>query len=520
MTCDYAVIGAGHNGLVAGCRLAQAGYAVTIIEQRAIAGGLAMSHAYLPEAPQHLLSLGAMDDALLAATGLATKLGLLERGYAPVALEHPYGWMGPEGETLLLFKDFERTCKDIHYFSPDDARRYRELRQTLDFLMATMDKLGAVHPAHLGKRNTATLLLQMATSKTMRKHLGRMLSTSVFEMIAETFTSTAMRGLWAFWASMFAPATVPGTGIYLSGFANVHRVGIYRPRGGMAGLIHALQQCFTENGGVVKLNSPVQSVLLENGRAAGVALRSGEVIKARCGVLASCAPQILFNHLLPTADLPEPIRQRLSFIPSNSIGVAPFKIDIASGPLNYFRAQNIRRQRDNADLRKTTFMTGTLEQHITQHQACARGQFIEAESPLYFSILSGADSSVAPENHDVLYVYSHSPTHPQRGWQVEKQPFAEQIMATAARYIDGLSSEIGRVVTSPQDFSEQFSAPDGAYFHVDMLPSRLGMNRPCAGLGGYETPVPGLYLAGSGSHPGGGVSGLPGNLAADFILKK
>jgi phytoene dehydrogenase-like protein len=92
-------------------------------------------------------------------------------------------------------------------------------------------------------------------------------------------------------------------------------------------------------------------------------------------------------------------------------------------------------------------------------------------------------------------------------------------MANAPNYIGGLEAEIGRVETSPQDFEERFGAPNGAYFHVDMIVSRMLMNRPARGLGGYKTPFPGLYLAGAGSHPSGGVCGWNGRLAAQTALQ-
>jgi phytoene dehydrogenase-like protein len=522
-TWDYLVIGAGHNGLAAACTLAKAGQSVLVIEQRAIIGGLSASHAYLPEAPQHLLSIGAMDDALMAPSSMAREFHLHQHGYHPIPLQHPYGWMNDEGETLLLFSDFERTVKEIHYFSPKDASTYRSLRGTFDFLMDSLDKIGAKHPAAIGKLDVAGSLLKLAGDRQIRETLKRMAACSAFEMIDDTFESDAMRGLWAFWTCMFAPATAPGGGIYLSGFANVHRSGIFRPRGGMTGLVGAFANCLKSLGGEIRLNSPVQRILIDSqyGTASGVRLADGTQLQARHGVLANCAPQVALGELLGDGDLDPGIVRQLRHIPANSAEVAPFKIDLASsGRLSYRRAQQLRKQRDGADLRKTTFMTGSLEDHIAQHKACLRGEAVTFEPPLYFSILSGADPSVAPDNGDVLYLYANVPVEPIGGWADNKDRYGQQIYAAASRYIDGLESEIGRLQTCPADFIEQFSAPRATYFHVDMLPTRMGNNRPAPGLGGYQTPVPQLYLAGSGSHPSGGVSGQPGKLGAEFALSQ
>ena len=519
---DYIVIGAGHNGLCAACTVAKAGKSVLVVDQRAIIGGLSASHAYLEQAPHHLLSLGAMDDALMAPSSVATDFQLRNYGYDPIPLEHPYGWMNEEGDTLLLFSDFDRTVEEIRYFSVKDAETYVTVRSTIDFLMDCLDKFGARHPAEIGKLGFARTLLTLAGDKTVRKLLGRMLSVSAFEMISETFESEAMRGLWAFWLCMFAPATVAGGGVYLSGFGNVHRAGVFRPRGGMTGLVGAFAGFLKAHGGEIRLNSKVQEVIVDGGnRSKGVRLITGEELHARSGVLANVAPQILLGTLLPENALDRTMKDRVGFIPANSVEVAPFKIDIAAGSrAGYPLAEKQRAKRDRADVRKTTFMTGTLEQHMTQHEACRRGEQVDFLPPMYFSILSAADPSIAPEGGDVVYLYSNVPVNPVGGWATNKQKYSAHMMASTQRFVSGLESEIGRIETCPTDFMEQFSTPRAAYFHVDMIPTRLGMNRPAPGLGGYQTPIKGLYLAGAGSHPTGGVSGLPGKLGAEFALKQ
>ena len=517
-TYDFIIIGAGHNGLAAACRIAKAGHSVLVLEQRQIIGGLSASHNYLSNAPNHLLSVGAMDDALMAPSTIAKDFELHRFGYNPIPLEHPYGWMNEDGDTLLLFKDFDRTVEEIRFHSTKDAQTYQDLRSTIDFIMDALDRFGARHPAEMGKRGLFSALLKAATNREIRRTLKRMLSMSSFEMIAETFESEAMRGLWAFWCCMFAPATVEGGGVYLAGFGNVHRAGVYRPQGGMTGLMNAFSGYLHEKGGEVRVESKVEQVIVEDNRASGVRLKSGEELRARHGVLANCAPQVALGELLAEGVLTSAFKQKVGFIPANSIGVAPFKIDIAANRLGYPRAQAKRDRRDGVDLRKTTFMTGTLETHLKQHEACIRGEQVNFLPPLYFSILSGADPSIAPEGGDVLYLYANVPVNPIGGWEANKQHYSDQMMVAAQPFIGGLDSEIGRVENCPQDFTDQFATPNGAYFHVDMIPTRMGMNRPASGLGGYKTPVEGLYLAGAGSHPSGGVCGLPGKLGAECAL--
>ena len=237
----------------------------------------------------------------------------------------------------------------------------------------------------------------------------------------------------------------------------------------MTGLVNALAEYLNQHGGEIRLNSKVEQIVVKDNIAKGVKLASGDILKARFGVLANCAPQVALGKLLADDILDPVMKRRIDFIPANSIGVSLYKIDIAAGKLNYNRAQAKRDKRDKIDLRKTTFMTGKLEEHILQHEACAHGEMIDFVPPLYFSILSGADSSITPENGDVLYIYVNLPLKPIGGWEASKQAYSEQIMSTAVRFIDGLDSEIGRVETCPQDFIDQFSAPNGTYFHVDLF---------------------------------------------------
>ena len=251
--------------------------------------------------------------------------------------------------------------------------------------MGAMDSLGAKHPGSIGKLDTVGTLLKAVKDKQIRKTLSRMLAISSFEMIAETFESEAMRGLWAFWACMFAPATVQGSGLYLAGFGNVHRAGVFRPKGGMTGLVAGFARLFGELGGEIRLDSKVANIIVENNTAMGVRLFNGEELRADHGVLANCAPQVALGELLEEGVLDEQMRRRVEFIPANSVDVAPFKIDIAAGGrLGYPRAQDKRAKRDSADIRKTTFMTGTLDDHITQHQACKRGEHVDFMPPMYF----------------------------------------------------------------------------------------------------------------------------------------
>lgn len=517
---DYIVVGGGHNGMSAACRLAEAKRSVLVVEQLPILGGLSASHAYLPEAPNHLLSLGAMDDMFMSQTRLTSDYRLAEHGYVGVELEAPYGWMNEDGDTLLLFRDFERTLQDIRRFSSKDAETYREIRPAIDWVLDLQGRMTEQKPSAMGTWDLLKIAIGLVGDKSLRGRLLRMYTASIYELIAETFESDAMRGLWAFWTGMIVPGDMDGTGLYLSAFGGVHRGGVRRPKGGMSGLIDAFRHRLQSMGGTVRVGQPVSRILVSNKRATGVRLGDGTVLNARRGVLASCAPQLTLGPLLEDGVLDRKTRDAVRFMPANYINVAPFKIDVAvGGRLGFPKAQAKRDAIDGVDLRKTTFMTGTLEDHMAQVQLIKVGRNV-AVPPVYMAILSAADPSIAPEGQDVLYLHSNTPAEPVGGWAQCKAEYSTTIRASASRFLGGLDAEIGAVESSPADFERRFSTPRGCYFHLDMIPTRMGAGRPAAGLGNYATPIEGLYLAGAGSHPGGGVNGWPGRLAAEQALQR
>jgi phytoene dehydrogenase-like protein len=493
---------------------------VLLVDQLSWAGGLSASLPWVPEAPDHLLSVGAMDDMLMAQTSLTEDLGLKRYGYEPVPLTAPYGWINEHGDTLLLFRDFERTLKGVRKFSGRDARTYAEIKPTLDMIMDLTETLCATRPKDISKKLLLKTALRMAPDRRGRRLLGQMASTNVFEMINETFESEAMRGLWGYWCSMVGPADLDGTGLYLMAYHAVHRKqGVLRPRGGMTGLMNAFRGLLEAHGGEIRLGNAVEEIQVSRGRATGVRLADGASYQARLGVLCNCAPQVALGELLPAGTLDRQTEVKVSMIPANAVNTAAFKIDVAVGGRIDFPAAAARRS-DGFDVRETTLMTGTLEDHIAHLKVLKLGRTLDPP-PVYMAVLSAADSTIAPEGQDVLYLHSNVPADPVTGWDAAtKQQYTDLIVTSAKRFLTGLDAEIGRVVHTPLDIENRFSAPKGAYFHVDMGPLRLGVNRPAKGLGDYTTPVTGLYLCGAGAHPGGTINGWCGRLGAQRALAR
>jgi phytoene dehydrogenase-like protein len=516
---DFVVVGGGHNGLSAACTLAKSGASVIVLESRAHLGGLANSGPFLPEAPQHILSLGAMDDMFMSCTSFISDLGLNRHGYSGHPLEAPYGWIGEDGATLLLFSDLQRTLAEVQRFSPRDARTYAELQPALSLIFDALTAVMPHHPAKLPRRDLGKLLLKLAPNRSVRRHLGHIMSSSLVDLMADVFETDQMRSLGTYWGSMIGPIDHDGGGFYCVGLAAVHRKpGVIRPRGGMNSIMAAMAAYATERGAQIRTATPVAQVDVDEGTATGVRLTDGRQITAHRGVLAAVPPQCAYGTLLPDGALDSATLAKVATLPASGNNSATFKIDVAlRDVVSYTNGARKRAHIDDFDIRKTALMTGSFDDQIRQLNAIRTGDSLE-RPPVYMAVLTANDTSLAPPGQDVVYLASNVPAQPRDGWDKAKPWYSDAIMRSVGAHLDGLDSEIGRIETSPADFGDQYATPNGSYFHVDMTPLRLAMNRPARGLGGYRAPIGSYYHAGAGSHPGGGVSGWPGRLAAETAL--
>ena len=282
--------------------------------------------------------------------------------------------------------------------------------------------------------------------------------------------------------------------------------------------MNAMAAYAAERGAQIRTGAGVAQVLVSGNRATGVRLADGTEITARRGVLAAVPPQTAYGPLLAEGVLDSATRAKVAILPASGNNSATFKIDMAlSGRVTYPNGARERRKIDDFDIRKTALMTGTFDDNIRQLQAIRAGESLD-KPPVYLAVLTANDAGLAPPGQEVVYLASNVPAQPRDGWDKSKPWFSEAIMRSVTAHLDGFGTEIGRIETSPGDFGEQFATPNGSYFHVDMTPLRLAMNRPARGLGGYRSPVECYYHAGAGSHPGGGVSGWPGRLAAETAL--
>src|SRR5581483_327997 len=345
---------------------------------------------------------------------------------------------------------------------------------------------------------------------------------SAAEVLHGRFRSEIVRNAIAQLATTAAgplDADMSGLGLMFLGF--VHRWGVGRPMGGTQAVPDAMLASMVASGGRVRTGARVETILTSGNRVTGVQLAGGEEITAWCGVVSTIDPAQLLGELLPDSVLDDRQRARVAGIPTAAFGACPAKVDVAlSGRLRVGRYE--KRRGDGLDLRIPSGLIGGLDAICRSFPQSAGGQ-IPDDIHLFTVVPTAMDPSQAPEGQDTLYLYVPAmPRNPAVPWNEQAEALGKAMVSVAAQHYDGIEElEIGRFVETPDDMARRTGATYAAPpFHVDFAISRLGPLRPALGMAGARGPVPGLFLGGAGSHPGPGINGVPGRLAAQAVIRR
>jgi phytoene dehydrogenase-like protein len=512
---DVVVVGAGHNGLVAAGYLARSGLRVLVVEAAPTVGGMTVSPAAISEAPEHRLNLCAADIVLLRATTVARDLELQRFGYREAELDPMFSYLHPDGASLVAFRDVGRTVAEIARFSRRDADTYARLMAVMDAGLRTalpMMLTNPTRPEFANVRQTAAAAARHA--RRLPEFAGLLLGSGA-DAITRRFEHPVVRSFLYGLSTFTCPIEARGTGLYMILLGLSHRFGVGRVVGGTGMLAQALTDHLLSVGGQVRTGAAVDELTLDGARVTGVRLSSGELISARAGVLTSCDPGRVLLEMLPAKHVGPVLRRGLRTIPRNKYGAGPFKVDLAlRGRL---RLDRFRRD-DSVDLRGPSTFFGTEPEIIAGFAAAAKGELPDLW-PGYAIIPTSLDPTQAPDGQDTMYLYSGaSPLDPVTPWPDLAQTAAKGLVSRASEFYDGIEElEIGRHVESWRDLESRTGS--GVMTQNDLTLPRQGPLRPALGAGGYRGPVDGLWLTGSGTHPGGTVTGIPGRLAARTMLR-
>ncbi|POP51642.1 phytoene desaturase family protein [Zhongshania marina] len=520
---DVIVAGAGHNGLVASCYLAKAGLKTLVVEAHETAGGMTATNPMAPEAPDHMINEASIHASLFRLSPIAqeleleTKYGLRQRRIDPCHVQ-----LSQDGdESIGMWNDPRRTAEEIKYFSKKDAAAWMDLSNTIDRAM----KIGLpLMNTNAHRPSPAAVLRTMGGAIRHARHIPaivKLMTNSHAAALEEMFESDMVRAclLTGLPFMEFRSDLSSFCMIYL---AALQSQGITMFEGGTGAFPKALIRCLEDHGGSVRTGAKIEEIIIKDGRAAGVRIAGGEEIFAKKGVVTAFSPKMVLNHLLPEGLLDHKTAVTAKHIPTASRGIADFKLNIAlKGRIEPRRHSEWRRKRGwDADLRLPTLQWATYEQGIKAYEDCQRGEIPEIIAGLG-QVTTAFDPSMAPEGHDTYWFWSGLvPFKPNIGWEKARDQISDMITKDSAKYYEGIEElEIARRPLAPPDIEKRFHAIDGSVYHVDPYVTRFGPGRPAFSLGGYKTPVPGLFLSGSGTHPSAGICGMPGRNSAMTAIK-
>ena len=521
---DVAIIGAGHNGLVCSAYLARAGLRVIVLEKNAVAGGATLTEEFhrgfrnsVAAYSVSLLNPAVIRDLELAAHGLK----IIERPAANF-------WPVDEHRCLLMPYDLAGRQKAIAAFSAADAERLPAYDAALARAAGLLRELALRRPRNVGG-GFVELIGSMGLGRRVynlsladKRLLLDLFTKSAADFLAQWFESEVVKGALAFDSIVgaYASPLTPGTAYVLLHhcFGEVNgKIGAWgHALGGMGAVSQAVARAAQTHGACVRTEAAVASVIVEGGRACGVRLLSGERVSARA-VAANVPPKLLFRDLVPDGAVAPDLHQRLTHLKSGS---GTFRMNVALSELPDFRCRPGKLAQDHHG---SGIVIGPTLDYLDRAYLDARAHGWSRAPVVEMLIPSTLDDTLAPAGRHVasLFVQHVAPHLPDgRSWDEAKAQFADLVIDTIDRHAPNFrASVMARQVLSPLDLERRFGLVDGDIFHGQLSLDQLYSARPVLGFARYRMPLAGLYLCGSGAHPGGGVTGLPGRNAALEILR-
>ncbi len=519
---DVVVVGGGHNGLVCAAYLAKAGLDVTVLERRHVVGGAAVSEEVFPGFTFSVCSYVVS----LFRPHIIRELELAKHGLQMIPLEASYLPL-PDGDSLCRWADPHLTRREIARFSPVDAEVYPEFGLAMSkmaFLAKEVIDRPPPDPASFDPREIAGLL---RLGKSLR---GMSADEQHLQMQLMTMSAVDFLDLWFESDVLKAPMSVSGIigtflGVRSPGTAYVllhHYMGeidgAFRSwgfaRGGNGAVSEAIASSARAHGADVRTEAGVERVLVEGGKARGVVLEGGEEIRAK-QIVSGLDPHRTFERLVGAEHLEEDFVRK----------IRRYKLRGSSGKVNLAvdRLPQFRDGREGTEhLRGDIAIAPSIDYLEVAYDQAKYGDFSERPY-LNVVIPTLVDPSMAPPGKHVVSCFvQYAPYHIKEGaenWPSRREAFGDAVVDTLEEYCPGLKdSVLHRQVLTPWDLEQEFGLTEGNIFHGELSPEQLLFQRPVAGWARYRTPVDGLWLCGSGAHPGGGVMGSPGELCAKTML--
>ncbi|HEY0106900.1 MAG TPA: NAD(P)/FAD-dependent oxidoreductase [Rhizomicrobium sp.] len=518
---DAVIIGGGHNGLVCAFYLARAGLKVEVLERRGVVGGAAVTEEFHPgfrnSTASYTVSL--LNPKVIADMRLAERgLRIVER---PIANFLPL----EDGRYLKVGGGLARTQAEFRKFSHRDAGALPGYYAALDTVADLLRDLALTTPPNAGGGWPALVAAAAQGRRFARLSLPQ--QRDVLDLFAKSargfldgwFESDPVKAAFGFDAVVgnFASPDTPGSAYVLLhhvfGEVNGKKGAWGHAIGGMGAITQAMRQACEEAGAAIRVDAPVARVLVDDGRATGVALESGEEVPAKA-VVANVGPKILYERLIAAGDLTPEFRRRMR---GYKAGSGTFRMNVALSELPRFSCL----PEPGEHLRSGIIIAPSLD-YMDRAFADAKAFGMSKKPIVEMLIPSIVDDSLAPPGRHVasLFCQQFAPQLPDgRSWNAERECAADLVIDTVEAQAPGFrASVIARQIHSPLDLERKFGLAGGDIMHGAMSLDQLWAARPLLGHGSYRGPLEGLYMCGAGTHPGGGVTGAPGRNAAREML--
>ena len=525
---DVVIIGAGHNGLITAFYLARAGFKPLLLERRAVVGGIAITDEFHPGFRCSTLahSCGPLQPEIFR------DMRLERLGLRLIRPEPSVFAPAPDGRALLLYSDPFKSARQIAGFSSKDAEKYVEFHYALAQLASVLGPMLSMTPPSLDHPSAGDLWKLLRVGRRLRglgkKHMLRLLRwapMAVADLVGEWFETDLLRAVVAargVFGTAMGPRSAGTTAVLLlRAAADADAAGTAAfPRGGMGALTQAMAAAARRAGAEIRTGAEVAQILVKNGEVRGVVLAGGEEIPARA-VISNADPRRTFLLLMDPLHLdPHFVFQMQHY---RCLGTLA-KVNLALAGLPSFAAL---KGGSTNDSEARSALAGRI--HIGPEVDYLERAFDDSkygdfsrQAYLDVTLPSISDASLAPAGRHVMSIcVQYAPYRLAKcDWQSQRDALGDAVIHTLAAYAPNLPDLVlHRQVITPQDLEETYSLTGGHIFHGELALDQLFTMRPLLGWARYRTPLRGLYLCGSGTHPGLGLTGASGRNAARQILK-
>ena len=520
-TYDAIVVGGGHNGLVNGAYLAKAGLKTLIIERRHLVGGAAITEELRPgfwfTTFSYALSLLRPD--------IIHDLELTKHGFMPLLMSTLFA-PGENGEYLLLGQDHGENIREIARHSRHDADAYEQYNHDIEMVCQAIKPIMDMVPPDIFSDDPEELLALAGLGRRFRKldkrtlhNTVRLLTGSAADFLDDYFDNDLVKGYLAS-SSIIGTKVGPrsqGSGLVLL-YHNVgEHDGIFGSwafhKKGNGGFTQVLSRAAQAFGAEIVLESPVDSVITKDGRATGVALQDGSEYYADT-VVSSLDPRRTFLELVNPRELPDDLVeniQRFRFQGTSS------KVNFALDGLPHFPALG-----QKADHFRGFTNIGPSMDYLERAYDDAKYGWYSQHPYIDMAVQSTIDADMAPPGKHVMSCFIQYTPYKLResDWDTEKENLGDTVQRTLESFFPGFGDLVlQREVRTPLDIERTVGLSEGNIFAGEFFAPQMFFFRPAPGWSQYRTPIDGYYQCGSGTHPGGCVTGGPGKLAAGQILK-